>query len=552
MNYSEHSLPHAGAGKAATGFQPAIALEGLLSRSGESDTASPGDSERLQMIDNTCLIQEALDRTSARGGGSVVVPPGVFWIRTLSIPASTDLHLAAGSRLLAWPYTEDYEPRTRVQEEETSHRAGDSVVGLSLIVSSNTDRISLTGSGTIDGNGVAFWEIPPREYVRLGGKRSDLNLPKHWEENSPFWRAKKTRLIPLIELDTCRDVVIRDITIANSPGWTLHPLCCDRVMIEGVTIANHMYGPNTDGIDINGCRDVTVRGCFITCGDDAIIVKATEQARSCERISVSDCVLETHCAAFGIGAEVAFPIRDVTVTGISVKRALRMVQIELWDPGLVENVVISAMTGATMTDIPLERPVYVDIQHHGRTDGRLGAVRNVQIRGLSAITRGRCLFTAADGSSIERLVLSGIQLTYPEIEDPEVSVTSSRSSQMSNDSPHTRAARSAFVFDNVNDALIRDVQIQWPNADASDPAGALRGSYDWGELSSDTRKQEALATEPPMNAFLFRRSSKVAIDAPFVEGNRASLCRLVGENGTIVVNGDVISDRVESSFGSNG
>jgi hypothetical protein len=336
-------------------------------------------------------------------------------------------------------------------------------------------------------------------------------------------------------------VVIRDVTITESPGWTLHPLCCDRVIIDSVTIANHMYGPNTDGIDIDGCRDVIVRGCFITCGDDAIIIKATGQARSCERICVSDCVLETHCAAFGIGAEVAFPIRDVTVTGIAVKRALRMVQIEVWEPGLVENVIISNMSGATMTDIPLERPIYIDIQHHGRTDGRLGAVRNVQIHGFSAITRGRCLFTAADGSSIERLILSGIQLTYPEIEDPEMCVPSSRSNQMSNDSPHTRAGRSAFVFDNVRDATVRDVQIQWPEADAGDRAQAVRGSYDWGELSLDRRKQEALAAEPPVHAFLFRGSSQIVIDAPFSDGSRAAVYRLEGENGQILLNGNEIS-----------
>lgn len=346
---------------------------------------------------------------------------------------------------------------------------------------------------------------------------------------------------PLIEFDSCRDVVIRDITITDSPGWTLHLLCCDRLIIGSLTIANQMYGPNTDGIDINGCRDVIVKGCLVACGDDAIIVKTTRKARSSERICVSDCVLETHCAAFGIGAEVVFPIRDVTVTGIAVKRALRMVQIEVWDPGLVENVVISNVTGATMTDIPLERPIYIDVQHHETKDGLPGAVRSVQIHGFSAVTRGRCLFTAADGSSIERLNLSGIQLTYPEIEDPEVSVKSSRSNQMSNDSRHTRAGRSAFVFDNVKHAHIRDIQIQWPEADAADRAGELRGAYDWGELSSDKRKLEALAQEPPMNVFLFRGSSQIVVDAPFVEGNNAPLYHLEAGDGRILLNGEEIS-----------
>ena len=112
---------------------------------------------------------------------------------------------------------------------------------------------------------------------------------------------------------------------------------------------------------------------------------------------------------------------------------------------------------------------------------------------------------------------------------------------MSNSNPHTRAARSAFVFDNVRDASIRDIQIQWPEADRADRAGGLRSAYDWGELAMDRRKQESLDVEPAMHAFLFRGSSCIQIDAPFVTANRTSLVRLEGVNGTIRLDGKAIS-----------
>jgi polygalacturonase len=307
-------------------------------------------------------------------------------------------------------------------------------------------------------------------------------------------------------------------------------MSCDDVTIENIVIDNHFYGPNTDGIDVNGCRDVTIRGCRVRCGDDAIILKASKEAgRSCERVVISDCLVETHCAAVGLGAEVSFPIRDVSVSNVVVGRALRMLQIELWNAGLVENVVVSGMTGANMTDIPLERPLYIDIQHHGRSDGALGAVRNVQIRGVTATTRGRCLFTAADGSTIEGLILDGIQLTIPEIEDPQESVVSSRSSQMSNDSPETRAARAAFVFDNVRDADVSGVQIRWPDRDRGDRAATMRQDFDRGELSRDRRKREALGGDPPMHALMLRNCSALQADVPNLRGFKAAAVSTIGE-----------------------
>ena len=505
-------------------------LEGLIPLHPGIDRHNPPPSEREAMLGNTGRIQTALDRLAETGGGSFTLPNGEYWIRTLFLPSNTVLELGPSTRLVAWPVVADYE-RYRRNGSELQHGYNDNVFGgYSLIIASEAENVGLSGTGIIDGNGFAFWDIPVREHLLRGGKSEELELAPNVEDDSPFWREKRERVSPLIEFDSCRNVRIRDVTILDSPGWTLHPFRCEGVDIDSIIIRNHLYGPNTDGIDLNGCRDVRISGCRVSCGDDAIIIKASADAGPSERISVSDCVLETHCAAFGIGAEVNFPIRDIMVTGVTVKRALRMIQIELWEPGLVENVVISGMTGATMTDIPLERPIYIDIQHHGRTDGKLGAVRNVQVHGFSAVTRGRCLFTAGDGATIEGLILNGIQLTLPEIEDPAVSVPSSRSNQMSNSNPETRAARSAFVFDNVRSASLRDIQIRWPDRDAADRASQLRGCYDWGELRHDRRKQESLYRDIPMHAFLFRSCKDVFLDAPRSGGFGAERIAYLGDS----------------------
>lgn len=496
------------------------------------------DGERKAMIQNTQGIQDALLQVGAQGGGRVEIPPGIYWIRSLMIPSNTELHVSAGAVLKAWPYPEDYLDikNSKVVDQHPQEKVD--YLGLTLIYSSKTDRASLTGSGTIDGNGFAFWDIPIRDHVRNGGTKEELGLAPNWEDDSPFYREKPLRISPMVEFDHCTNVVVAGITLAQSAGWTLHPYCCDRVTIRDLTIDNHLYGPNTDGIDINGCNDVIITGCRLTCGDDAIIIKATKDARACQRITVSDCIIATHCAAFGIGAEVCHPIRDITVTNLVIERALRIIQIELWDPGLVENIVISNIAGANMTDIPLERPIYLDIQHHGRTDGNLGAIRNVMIRGLSAVTRGRCLFTAADGSEIRNLILSDLQFIIPEIEDPQISVVTARSNQMSNSSPETRAERALFIFDNVHGLSVSNIQVQWPLEVAKDPARTLRDSYDRGALLQDKRKQQSLVeSKAPlfMDAILVRNTSNGYFNIPQLQpfGPKGQLVRKMGTSQNI-------------------
>lgn len=47
-----------------------------------------------------------------------------------------------------------------------------------------------------------------------------------------------------------RDIVISNITLRDSPFWTLHPYDCKNVTISNVTILAPIFkAPNTDGID---------------------------------------------------------------------------------------------------------------------------------------------------------------------------------------------------------------------------------------------------------------------------------------------------------------
>jgi polygalacturonase len=463
---------------------------------------------RVGNAPDTDRIQAAIDDLASAGGGTLTLTGGTFLATTINLRSYITLHVDANATLRAVGDITAYTPAPNGRYH--------------FLYADGAEHLTIEGDGVVDGNGYAFWDIPARRFLAEGGDPGDLHFPgKYWEDDSPFWREHNRRIQPMIELRRCTNLTVRGITIANSPGWTLHPWCCDHVRIANITIANEIYGPNTDGIDLTGCRNVVVTGCEITTGDDAIILKAHEDARSCEHIAVSDCIIRTHCAALGIGAETVHAIREVGFSNCIVPKALRIVQIELWSAGLVENVTISNVSGANMTDIPLERPIYIDIQQHGRENGELGVVRNVLIQNLTALTRGRIVFTAQDGATIEDVTLRDVQLTIPEIEDPEVSVTSSRSRQMSNYNPETRSKRALVVLDNCRRINLVNLSSRWPGTDAA--AAALRRSSDDGASypgdgshNEDKRKQASVTTEVPMHALYARNSHDVLLDSPFL------------------------------------
>jgi polygalacturonase len=454
----------------------------------------------------TEVLQKAID-AAAECGGVVTVPPGEWTVATVFVRSGTTLRLERNAVLRAHTDLKDYPvmPRGHNKDRQPYH----------LIAAEDCRDITIEGDGTIDGCGEDFWEPPLRDLKAQGKDISDdiARAPKCWPLDGPFWRGWKPRISPLVELRRCRNVVLRDITIRRSPGWTVHPYCCDQVRIEGVTIDNHIYGPNTDGIDVNGCRDVFISNCRISGCDDNIILKATADARSTERVVVTNCILNTVCAALGIGAETTCGVRDVAFSNCAVEMALRMVHINMWEPGTVENVVVTNITGRTLMppDIKMEKVVYIDVQSHGRGEGcELGRVRGVVVQGISAETRGRCIMTSHPrGPALEDIVLRDIVLRYPEVEDSAALAPLQKSNQNNNDNPEAQRANAVLVAENVQGMRVSNLSARMPKAGGGVPAmhGAwMRNVRDCGmecpRLAANDRKVENYHLEQCENVLI--------------------------------------------------
>ncbi len=414
--------------------------------------------------ETTAALQHALDEAAKGADTTVSVAPGRWTVRTVFLRSNVTLHLEAGAVLQPDPDLSQY--------PDLGHGHNKDRQPYHLLVADGVENIVLTGTGTIDGCGELFWEgfhPPPNDY---------------------FHKAKPERISPLVEIRRCRNVRIEKIRIVNSPGWTVHAFCCDHVHIEGIVIENHPTGPNTDGLDINGCRHVFIANCRIHGCDDNIILKATADARACEHIVITNCVLESLCAAIGIGAETASSIRHVAVSNCTVINAIRMIQIIMWDGGVVENCVFTNITGTAMTRRGTDRAIHFDIQEHIGEASELGKMRNILVSNVVCRTRGRILLTAQDGARLENITLRDIVLDYPEVENPAETVPRDNSSQLSNFSPEARVARAAVVADNVSGLVLDNILTRWPE----DPA----------------------AVAAPMAGFWGRNVGPAVIDSPFL------------------------------------
>ena len=381
---------------------------------------------------NTTAIQAAIDAATAEGGGTVLVPPGSYVTGTVYLKDYVTLHLQPGATLLGSQDLADYPPMSIRRQDDRQSRH--------LIVAKGAHDIAIRGQGTIDGQGEAFWE--------------PQNDPNRWI------RAQKERPSPMVQIVGCHDVLIEDIRLTNPAGWTLHLQDSERATVHNITIDNDLRTPNSDGIDITGCRDVRISDCYISTCDDGIVLKS--DSGPVERITVTNCVIRTMCAALKLGTNGTFhDIRQVTFSNCSIFQSHRGVAIYTIEGGTMEDILVSNIVFDSNVPVILPLPIHLDCRR--RNDGsKLGKIRNVSISNFIARTQGRILMTAEDGSMLENVTLRDVQLVYPYIESPGPIAADARSGQFSNRSPEARVAEAAIVAENVLNLSLDGLHITWP------------------------------------------------------------------------------------------
>jgi polygalacturonase len=268
-------------------------------------------------------IQRTIDACSAAGGGMVYLPPGEYSSGTLELKSHIRLYIEAGATLYS------------IKQKEAFTRDA-------LIYGDNLQNITIEGRGTINGQGQYVWRLNDIEddFIRP-------NLDLMVALGKPLLRAfpKKDQFGKLILLLRCRDVVIRDLSLIDSPSWTIHPYGCERMVIDGLFIRSSLpEGVWADGIDPDGCRDVRISNCTIETGDDAIVFYSMNwfgPALPCENITVTNCRLTSSSSAIKFCDGNMNAVRNVTIDNCVILNSNRGIAFMNFDGGEVSDVVIS-------------------------------------------------------------------------------------------------------------------------------------------------------------------------------------------------------------------
>lgn len=248
----------------------------------------------------TPVIQKAIDACSAAGGGTVYFPAGTYLTGTIVLKDGVTLYLDAGAVLLGSPRMADYAPKN-------------------LVTAKDARNIGLAGPGAIDGQGPAFWVKRPEADVLKSSRRKFSWVPTFAYDHP------KPSPGHILHFENCTGVRVSDVTLRNSESWTFHLLACDDVAVRGVRIRNPLHGPNTDGIDMNACSNVTISDCDIYTADDAICLKNEVNRyadRPCRNITVTNCILTTACNAFKIGTGTRGDFQNIVFSNSVLKAGL--------------------------------------------------------------------------------------------------------------------------------------------------------------------------------------------------------------------------------------
>ncbi|MCW1736093.1 glycoside hydrolase family 28 protein [Anaerorudis cellulosivorans] len=317
---------------------------------------------------NTEAFEKAMQSLSEKGGGTLIVPKGVWFTGPIVFKSNINLYLDKGALILFSPDFDLYPLVKTVFEGLDTRRCQSPISGRNL------ENIAITGEGSINGSGEAWRPLKkskvteshwkkvvasggvvkgdswyPSEGALKGAEMSDMNVPasnlseEEWLEIKDFLRPVMVNFIE------CKNVYLQGVLFENSPAWNIHPLMCENVIIDGIFSRNPAYAQNGDGLDLESCVNSIIVNSLFDVGDDGICIKSGKdeqgrlRGRPTENVIVDNCKVFQGHGGFVVGSEMSGGVRNISVSNcqfLGTDVGLRF-KSRRGRGGIVENIYIS-------------------------------------------------------------------------------------------------------------------------------------------------------------------------------------------------------------------
>ena len=322
-------------------------------------------------IVQTRAIQSVIDAAEAAGGGRIVVPEGTFLTGGLFFKPGTTLHLEKGAVIKGSDDIADYPLiPSRMEGRSIYYYAA-------LINAYYVDNFAITGPGTVNGNALKFWE----EFWAL-------------RKVKPKCTNQEVHRPRLVFLWGCDGLHIDGPTLCNSAFWTTHLYQCNNVLIENTRMEaprEPVRAPSSDALDLDACRNVTVRNCYLNCDDDGACLKGgkgvfahiSPENGIVENILVENCTFGPNLhGVLTLGSE-CIHAKNVTVRNCKLQTRCSILRLKMRPDTYqtYENITVQNITGTCATVIEM-RPWKQFFDLEGTDEKPVGIVRDILVENI--------------------------------------------------------------------------------------------------------------------------------------------------------------------------
>ncbi len=366
-------------------------------------------------VNNADSINSAIKDCSENGGGIVLVEGGSFISGTVFLKSNVALFIAKNAEIRASHNICDYIVNSKTPDNREDY------IKNGLILAQNCKNVALLGPGKICGEGNCFSlkpHLPPK--TEPFKKALDIwDMRQEYRKRIRF--AHKDKYGFLVHFQNCEQVRVSNIILENSAFWTLNINMCNDVVVTRTVINNNRHIANSDGIDISGSSNVTVEKCFVSTGDDGIVIKNSHDIaceKSMNNIYVGNCEVISCTNSFKIGTETSLDISDVTVENCKFyltdifPAGASGISIESCDGAAVSNVTVKNIRIDSMAC-----PIFLRLNNRNRNhlpelDSK-GKLKNITV---SDVFADNCempvMIMGIPSQKIENVLIKNINVKY--------------------------------------------------------------------------------------------------------------------------------------------